>query len=417
MITDKAQPSPRYQIVDKLFLWYLGNPKHPVLVGEINLMRTMRGASLKYSNKWLEIGFALSEDLPLSLSEHFPKQKECAAGAVDDARPDRWGEKVIRLIEKPERISIIEMLYFAGDTRFGALGVSTSDQSYLPSSNRLLPNFSDADDIHRVVQHVLAGEPIDEIEKRLISPGATMGGARPKALIQMKNAEWVLKFSEETTSFEPAVEHATMTLAALAGINSAQTQLITLHKGCAVAVKRFDRTENGNRIHAISANVALQAAGMPMSYAALSQLLRRKGVTENGMNQKQMRVLFKRMIFNILIDNTDDHEKNHVLLMNDDQTYTLAPAFDVLPTCHSLGYQSMQIGKNDSDSSVELAITTASSFGLTQAQARQEAAAVAKVIHRWQEHFAEKNVPQKTIAYVAQNIDSTKLKAQRVSLI
>jgi serine/threonine-protein kinase HipA len=203
----------------------------------------MRGVSLTYGKEWLKGGFALSEDLPLIDIEHLPSKKDSAVGALDDARPDRWGEKVISVLEKPERSSVLEMLYFAGDERFGALGVSTSATHYLPRAGDLLPNFDDVEAVHEVVRKVISGESIQETQKRLIAPGGTMGGARPKALIEMDGSQWVLKFSEEDHSFEPALEHASMTLATKAGINAAETKLILLSKGCAVAVKRFDRSQ------------------------------------------------------------------------------------------------------------------------------------------------------------------------------
>ena len=82
---------------DTLYLWYLGAPEAPVLVGELNLVMNRRAVSLRYADTWLKNGFALSEDLPLGDQEFFPKDKDLAAGAVDDARPDRWGERVIRI--------------------------------------------------------------------------------------------------------------------------------------------------------------------------------------------------------------------------------------------------------------------------------------------------------------------------------
>jgi serine/threonine-protein kinase HipA len=86
---------------------------------------------------WVSRGFALSEDLPLQTLEYFPSERDTAAGAIDDARPDRWGERVIRFIDKPPRLSLMEYLYFAGDDRFGALGISTSKASYRPRYNGL----------------------------------------------------------------------------------------------------------------------------------------------------------------------------------------------------------------------------------------------------------------------------------------
>lgn len=86
---------------DTLYLWHLGQPEAPRVVGTLNLVMNRRGVSLRYADAWLKDGFALSEDLPLTDIEHFPRDKDSAAGAVDDARPDRWGERVIRLLDRP----------------------------------------------------------------------------------------------------------------------------------------------------------------------------------------------------------------------------------------------------------------------------------------------------------------------------
>ena len=145
---------------------------------------------------WLRDGFALSEDLPLIDEEFLPAEKGTAVGAVDDARPDRWGERVIRFIDKPPRLSLLEYLYFAGDDRFGALGVSTSADEYLPRRLGPLPTLADADQIHELIRKVQANEPVPEAQKRLISPGVTMGGARPKALLDIDGEQWVVKFSD-----------------------------------------------------------------------------------------------------------------------------------------------------------------------------------------------------------------------------
>ena len=312
--------SPHAPPPDTLYLWYLGKPQTPVPVGELNLVMNRRGVSLRYASDWIAHGFALSEDLPLNASEYLPKEKDSAAGAVDDARPDRWGERVIRLLDRPPRLSVLEYLYYAGDDRFGALGVSSSAEIYLPREIGPLPKLADLDAVHEVVRRVLAREAVDERQKRLLAPGVTMGGARPKALFQLDGAEWVIKFAEEDRPEEPLIEHAAMTLAATAGITVAETRPIPVGKSVAVAVRRFDRIA-GQRLHALSANVALKAAGVELSYPELALILRRRGATK--LNQQQMRELFRRLVFNILIDNTDDHEKNHVLLVGPDQHYSL----------------------------------------------------------------------------------------------
>ncbi|MDA8327860.1 MAG: HipA domain-containing protein [Betaproteobacteria bacterium] len=400
-----------------LYLWYLGHPVAPILVGDLNLVMSARGVSLRYDAGWLNTGFPLSEDLPLVDIEFFPREKDTAAGAVDDARPDRWGEKIIRLLDRPARLSILEFLYYTGDDRFGALGVSTSREVYLPRHIGPLPQLSDVDAVHTVVRKVMAGEQIGERCKRLIAPGVTMGGARPKALFQLDGAEWILKFAEEEMSSESLIEHAAMTLAAKAEINVAVTRPIKLEKGVAVAIKRFDRFNNKLRRHVLSANVAFKAAGVEISYPNLSLLLRRKGVAEDQLYTSQMHELFRRLIFNILIDNTDDHEKNHVLLVTDSQHYELAPAFDVLPVSHSLGYQAMVVGKQGAESTIDNALSMATAYWLTPQAAVDEARKVARVVDSWQNHFAEKGLGAAVLDALSTHIDRPFLLKQRQALL
>jgi serine/threonine-protein kinase HipA len=408
-----TRPSPAgYEARDQLHLWWLGLPADPVYVGQLNTVRTLRGVSLRYDAGWLARGFALSEDLPLLDQEFLPRDKDTAAGAVDDARPDRWGERVIRFVDKPPRMSLLEFLYFAGDDRFGALGVSTSAEHYLPRRLGPMPSLKDVGEIQGLVRKILDNEPIPEAKKRLIAPGVTMGGARPKALIDIGGEQWVVKFSDGDALDTPLVEHAAMTLAAKAGIHVAETRAIRLHDGHAVAVRRFDRAA-GRRLHALTANVALKAAGEALGYPELAQLLRRRGVAAGGVNVAQMHELFRRMVFNILIDNTDDHEKNHVLLAGDAQQLALSPAFDVLPSGQALGYQQMRVGEDDADSTLVNALSMCPLFGLTKNEAQKEIAAVATVVATWKKHFTACGVGARDIDLLAEQIDRPFLREQR----
>ncbi|MFZ2987197.1 type II toxin-antitoxin system HipA family toxin [Ideonella sp.] len=406
-----------YQPVDALYLWWLADPLRPILIGELNTVRAMRGVSLRYAPSWRTAGFPLSEDLPLLDAEFLPAGKDMAAGAVDDARPDRWGERVIRVLDKPPRLSLMEYLYFAGDERFSALGVSISPLQYLPRGLGPLPELADVAQLDVLVKMVTAGEPVPAAQHRLIAPGATMGGARPKALLHMDGALWVLKFSEPGDATDtPLVEHAAMTLAAQAGIRVAATRPIALAQGHAVAVQRFDRHVDGargKRRHALSAQVALRAAGEDPGYPALAQLLRRRGVAESSQGRAQMAELFRRMVFNILIDNTDDHEKNHVLLMTDRGEYELSPAFDVLPSGQALGYQQMRVGIAMADSTIANALSEHNLFGLRRAEAESQARQVAGVVAGWKAHFAAVGVPAAQIESLAQQLDRPFLADQR----
>lgn len=402
---------------DELHLWWLGRPHTPLPIGVLRFVPSLRGVSLRYHERWLAHGFALSEDLPLLGHAFLPTQKDTAAGAVDDARPDRWGERVIRLLDRPARLSLMEHLFLAGDERFGALGVSLSGEVYQPRRHGPLPRLQDSQALHDLVRQVEAGAPIRDELKRLIAPGVTMGGARPKALIELDGRPWVLKFAETGELLdEPLIEHATMTLAARAGIRVAPTRAIALHRGHAVAVQRFDRMPGPDgllRLHALSAHVALRAAGEEMGYPELAQLLRRRGPVRDGINQAQMHELFRRMVFNILIDNTDDHEKNHVLLMNERCEYELSPAFDVLPTGQALGYQQMRVGRDGAVSSIDNALSDAALFGLSASQAQEAVRHVASVVDGWRGHFIACGVKATDVEMLAAQVDRVGLLRQR----
>lgn len=402
-----------YQPGEVLFLWWLARPDTPVLIGELRIARQTKGVSLRYSEAWLKSGFPLSEDLPLDRREFFPVEKETAAGAVDDARPDRWGERVIRFLDKPPRLAVLDFLFYAGDERFGALGVSVSPDAYLARDMGPLPQLADASEIEELVRRILDGAPVPAQKRRLIAPGATLGGARPKAMLTLDGHPWILKFNEPGELIDlPLVEHATMTLATQAGIRAARTMPVKVHHGHALAVQRFDR-EGGWRRHALSANVALKAAHEALGYPELAQWLRRRGVTSGGLHRKHMEELFRRMVFNILIDNTDDHEKNHALLMTDSGEYALSPAFDVLPSGQALGYQQMRVGAQAADSTLENALSECVQFGLKKPEAIAQVTRVCTVVAGWRKHFAQAGVSASDIESLAGQIERPFLLQQR----
>ena len=402
--------NPPYQPQDSMSLWWLADPAAPQRIGTLSLQDNRRKVALSYDPAWIAIGFALSEDLPLHAGLQMPAERDTAAGAVDDARPDQWGERVIRLIERPARLSLLEYLYFAGENRFGALGVSLQADAYVPASSAAMPTFEGLADMHRAVQRVMAGEAVSEQQRRLLQPGVTMGGARPKSLMQIDGASWVVKFADGGELDSPLIEHACMQLARRCGIHTADTLPLPLPQGHAVAVKRFDRA-GGERLHVLSAHVALRAAGEPMGYPELAQLIRRLGRPEQV--RAQQHELFRRMVFNILIDNTDDHEKNHALVRGDDGYYALSPAFDVLPAAQGLGYQQMRVGALGHEASMANALSEVRAFGLTDAQASQMVAGIAEQVAQWQALFKEQDVRGGDLDVLAQYLDGTHLREQR----
>jgi serine/threonine-protein kinase HipA len=269
-----------------------------------------------------------------------------------------------------------------------------------------------ADQIHELIRKVQENEPVPAEQKRLIAPGVTMGGARPKGLLDIASEQWVIKFADGDPTDVPLIEHATMTLAQQAAIRVAPTMPVRLTHGHAVAVKRFDRNR-GLRLHSLSACVALRAAAERFGYPELAQLLRRRGVTAGDVYLEHMHELFRRMVFNILIDNTDDHEKNHALLVTDAQQYELSPAYDVLPSGQALGFQQMRVGEQEADSTIANALSMSLMFSLGKDEAVREVHTVARVVDGWKEHFKGCGVTSGDIDLYAEQIDRPFLRDQR----
>ena len=244
-----------------------------------------------------------------------------------------------------------------------------------------------------------------------------------KALIDIAGEQWGIKFFNNEPVDVPFIEHASMTLAKLAGIEVVQTRVVPLVGQNALAVRRYDR-DGVRRIHCISAGTAIRAqtvAGQEpeLGYPALAQLLRRAGLADDDQSLHDMQELFRRMVFNILIDNTDDHEKKHALMVvapARQGRYKLAPAYDVLPTNSGQGYQEFIVGTAQRDSTLANAMSQCGLFGYTPAQAAAEVMRVMRVIDvvdRWQDHFAACQVTDADLDSLAERIDGGPLLSQR----
>jgi serine/threonine-protein kinase HipA len=404
---------------DNLWLFHLGEPAAPHLVGELRYLQLTRGVSLTYAESWIASGFRLSEDLPLSANETSPREPARAVGAVDDARPDRWGERVIQFVDRPERLSLMEYLYFAGDDRFGALGVSSSPDSYQPRKSTPLPRLDEAQALSEVVRKIANKEALTAQERAIAHAGGSLGGAKPKALIRIDGEEWIIKFFAGEPIDAPLIEHASMTLALEAGIRAAETRVVPLLGENAIIVRRFDR-EGSRRLHSLSAGTVLRSITVTPSpdlgYPALAQALRRFGDTAGEANATQMIELFRRMVFNILIDNTDDHEKNHSLVYlpaTRAGNLYLAPAYDVLPTNSGQGRQEFTVGAEGRESSLSNAMSQCALFGLSNEAAADAIVQIISVVDGWKDHFDACGVTGADIDNLSDRIDGHLLDLRR----
>ena len=416
-MTEPAINPRTYVLQDQLYVWALVNPAAPTLVGEVSLSHLVANcATFTYAPQWWN--FPLSEDMPLVQGQMFSAgQRDTAPGALDDARPDRWGERIIRQIDRPARLSILEMLLFAGDDRFGALGISISAEQYIPRHLGPYPQLQELVQLAAAMEEMQTQAPLTAEMQRLLQPGVSLGGARPKALLQTDAGPCIIKFSElDDTVDTPLIEHATMKLAAKAGLYIAPTDVLSIASRYgkarhALTIERFDRLGD-YRVHCLSAKTALRAAGLQESYSALATILLRLGHPDRQAAMREE--LFKRMVFNILMDNTDDHERNHSISLNlADGYYDLTPAYDVVPSLQNLGYQALSVGSLGAESSLENALSEINEFGIKKPRAKELIKQVTAAVDSWADHFRQLGVCPADMEQLAASIDRDALRLQR----
>ncbi|WP_095108747.1 type II toxin-antitoxin system HipA family toxin [Pseudomonas sp. Irchel 3E20] len=296
-------------------------------------------------------------------------------GFINDAMPDGWGERVLRDIARAELAPIDYLLKSPNNDRAGNLMVGTTrhpppglGREPLPSLKGLAPFIEAAE---AIFDNQLDDEAIATLKMR--KQRSSLGGARPKRTLQDQGVLMLVKPRDRYDSCDvPALEHACMTFAALKGLNVARTALYA-GQPSTLLVKRFDRlppADSGRRIPMLSALTLLDADwhGADHSawvYGALANELQRRGAPDEDRHE-----LFKRMCFNALVGNDDDHPKNHAVLWLG-QGWRLAPMYDVVPSMDgsSPAYLSMAVGREGRVINRGNLLSHAAHFGLAPQQA------------------------------------------------
>jgi serine/threonine-protein kinase HipA len=219
--------------------------------------------------------------------------------------------------------------------------------------------------------------------RRLLQRGGTLGGARPKATFVQDNQRWIAKFPAQGDDHDvELLEICLLKLAELCGIEVPPARLEKIQHGHALLLKRFDREgdiHRERRIHYLSAsailNVPYESDGG--SYIELAQTIRKISINPTH----DLDQLYRRLIFNLMVDNTDDHVKNHGMLHVSQAQYKLSPAFDVVMQLTNLGYQQLAITPGNHTSSLGLALNAAPHFGLSSNEAKNIIRTIHETIH------------------------------------
>jgi serine/threonine-protein kinase HipA len=278
------------------------------------------------------------DPVELRLSDEIFKtaQMKGLFGAIRDASPDYWGRLLIEHKAGKAQVSEMEYLLNTEGERSGALEFGHSQTPPQQSNRRL--SVLDLEGIQSAAEAVLSGDPTMNsmqvaVEKLLIA-GTSMGGARPKAVIEDDNALWIAKFNVKNDRWNNALaEHAMLHLAHECGITAAESKTVNIAGFDVLLVKRFDRdaTANGyKRLRMVSSLTILRTDDSishrnDWSYVNLVEEVRRFSANPKA----DAHELFRRMVFNALITNVDDHPRNHAFIA--EHEWRLSPAYDLTP--------------------------------------------------------------------------------------
>ena len=310
--------------------------------------------------------------------------------SLRDASPDFWGRYVIEKHSGKTQLDELDYLLESPDDRTGALSFGLNQKP--PSPLRKFNKTMELGKLQQIADKLVKeqiGEPDDESPQaqELLLLGTSMGGARPKAVIEDDIGLWVAKFGRPDDRWNnPRVEHAMLELARTCGINSARSRLESIGGKDVLLVQRFDRERTSRgyaRARMISSLTLLRAEESPLargrwSYVLMAEELRRI-VSEP---KKDAAELFRRICFNALISNTDDHPRNHALIAWD-RDWKLSPAYDLMPSpAISLDRRdlAMDCGTHGRFASAKNLLTQCSRFLLDENQAKSIVSTMTEVV-------------------------------------
>ena len=341
--------------------------------------------SFSYDEKWLETEkpFLFDPDITWNRGQQFPIGKS-NFGIFNDSMPDTWGRTLMKRreaqIAKEENraaknLHDIDFLLGVNDeSRMGGLRFKLQEKEPFLNNDqaRPTPPWSSVRELQHGISLIESDKDSKEVRKWLsilLAPGSSLGGARPKANIIDENGNlWIAKFpSKEDTIDKAAWEFLAYKLAIKAGIEMAECKIEKISgKYFTFFTKRFDRSKQ-NRVHFASAmtmtgNNEDTIKGNHPSYLDIAEFIQ----FNESNNTKELHQLWRRMVFNIAISNTDDHLRNHGFILNK-SGWQLSPAYDINPSIDKDGL-SLNIDSNNNTLDFDLAMSVGEYFQLKEKQ-------------------------------------------------
>ena len=389
----------------------------PILMGSlyVNVIKGGETYSFEYDKDWLKkTGLALTLDpeiMPYS-GRQYPTRKNIF-GLFADASPDRWGRV---LMNKRERIlaekegrkpsKLYDSDYLLGvydETRMGGIRFKANPEGPFLSDDKetAAPPWATLRTLEEASRNFENDETglTERWLNQLIKPGSSLGGARPKAtVVDTKDQLWIAKFpSKNDENDTGAWEMVAHDLAALCGLNVPEAKLEKFSPlGSTFLIKRFDRL-GSKRVHFASAMTLLgktdgASAADGSSYLDIAAFIKSYGAQP----KMDLIELWRRIVFNMAVTNTDDHLRNHAFVLTD-KGWILSPVYDVNPVPYG-DELSLNVDEEDNSISIDLAVQTAVRFGISKSDAEAEAEDILKIVRdNWEKTAAEYGLTRRQI--------------------
>jgi serine/threonine-protein kinase HipA len=413
--------------MDEEVLVYVDLHGTPCLVGRLwaRMRKSRESATFEYDQNWLAHPERFSLEPALKLGPgpfHTPSDRPLF-GAIGDSAPDRWGRVLMRRAERrraeregqtPRTVREIDYLLMVDDeAREGALRFAEREGGPFLAEHgpTKIPPLIELPRLLSAAEHVLSDAYSDEDLRLLLAPGSSLGGARPKASVRDRDGHLAIaKFPNKGDEVDTVRwEAVALTLAKSAGILAPTWRLETVADRPVLLLRRFDRDE-GTRVPFLSAMSMLDAKDNEgRSYLEFVDILRQHGAAP----KEDMHALWRRVVFSILISNTDDHLRNHGFLWAGPAGWRLSPAYDLnpVPTDIKPRVLTTAIDLDDGTASLQLALRVASYFELSADEAAKIARQVGQAVARWRQVAKKLGLRPAEIERMASAFEHEDLKA------
>lgn len=415
--------------MDKSVLVYVDLQGTPHFAGRLwtRMRRDRESATFEYDKMWLANPDRFSLEPALKLGPgpfHTPSDKPLF-GAIGDSAPDRWGRVLIRRAERrraerqgetPRTVREIDYLLMVDDeARPGALRFAEREGGPFLAGHgpAKIPPLIELPRLLSAAEHVVGDTDTDEDLRLLLAPGSSLGGARPKASVRDRDGHLAIaKFPNKGDEVNTVLwEAVALTLASKAGIPVPAWRLETAAEKSVLLLRRFDR-EQGMRLPFLSAMSMLDAKDNDTrSYLEFVDVLRQHGAAP----KEDMRALWRRIVFSILISNTDDHLRNHGFLWAGTAGWRLSPAYDLNPVPADIKPRVLTtaIDLDDGTASLKLALRVAVYFELGEGEAHKIAGQVGQAVATWRRVAKKLGLAPVEIDRMASAFEHEDLKAAR----